>query len=82
MTVYKVQLVAYKNLDLPYQKRLQRIEDLGDFDVEDVDSMGLKRMLIGDFDDFEKAVIAMKKIRVTSFKDAFIVKYVNGTRVK
>ena len=82
MTVFKVQLLAYKKLDLSYQKRLQRIEDLGDFDVEDIDSTGLKRMLIGDFDDFEEAVIAMKKIRATSFKDAFIVKYVSGTRVK
>jgi hypothetical protein len=79
---YKIQILAYETLDNANRRRLSRVDDLGDLDTEKtiVNGRSLTRVLIADFDTYERAASTLKKVKDRSLTDAFIVRYENGKR--
>jgi hypothetical protein len=79
---YKIQLMAFEEMSAMYNRRLSRVEDLGDLDMETAMVSGKKytRVMLADFETYEGASAALKKIKSRSLNDAFIVRYENGVR--
>jgi tetratricopeptide (TPR) repeat protein len=80
---FKIQVLAYDadlkdNLNV---KKLERIEDLGNFETETATINGktFKRILLS-FDSYTSAVAALQKIKDRSLTDAFLVRYEDGKR--
>jgi Tetratricopeptide repeat/SPOR domain/WD40-like Beta Propeller Repeat len=78
---YKIQLQAVKDVKDP-KARLSQAQALSRVDTEFIPSKGLYRMLLGDFASIEDAQHALKSAQTAQFKEAFIVRYENGVRVK
>jgi hypothetical protein len=62
-------------------KKLERVEDLGDFETETTTINGktFKRILIA-FDSYITAVAALQKVKDRSLTDAFLIRYEDGKR--
>jgi tetratricopeptide (TPR) repeat protein len=80
---FKIQVLAYEtglknNLNV---KKLERVEDLGDFETETTTINGktFKRILIA-FDSYTSAVAALQKVKDRSLTDAFLIRYEDGKR--
>jgi tetratricopeptide (TPR) repeat protein len=80
---FKIQVLAYEtglptNLNV---KKLERVEDLGDFETETTTINGktFKRVLIA-FDSYTSAVSALQKVKDRSLTDAFLIRYEDGKR--
>ncbi len=80
---FKIQVLAYEtglknNLNV---KKLERVEDLGDFETETTTINGktFKRILIA-FDSYTVAVAALQKVKDRSLTDAFLIRYEDGKR--
>lgn len=72
--VFKVQIGAYKNMDL------KKYESAGgDFAAEDID--GIQKFTLGSFGDYWEADTFKKYLREMGVKDAWIVPYKDGVRV-
>ena len=72
--VFKVQIGAYKNMDL------KKYESAGgDFAAEDAD--GIQKFTLGSFGDYWEADTFKKYLREMGVKDAWIVPYKDGVRV-
>jgi hypothetical protein len=74
--IFKVQIGAFKNKDLS-----KFFENHKNFSG-DVDPDGLKKYTLGYFDDYWEADTFKKYLREMGVKDAWIVPYKNGQRVK
>lgn len=74
--IFKVQIGAFKNKDLS-----KYFENNKNFSG-DVDPDGLKKYTLGYFDDYWQADTFKKYLREMGVKDAWIVPYKNGQRVK
>lgn len=77
---YKIQILAYEQLDNAYRMRLARVQDLGNFDTEYLADKQMTRVLIASFDSYEAASTTLRKVKDRAFPDAFIVRYENGKR--
>jgi tetratricopeptide (TPR) repeat protein len=79
---YKIQLMAFEEMSAVHNRRLSRVDDLGDLDMEKITLSGKKytRALLAGFETYEGAVAALKKVKSRSLNDAFIVRYENGVR--
>jgi hypothetical protein len=80
---YKIQVLAYDtdfkdNLSV---KKLERVQDLGDFETETATINGktFRRVLIT-FESYATAVAALQKIKDRSLTDAFLIRYEDGKR--
>jgi hypothetical protein len=80
---YKIQVLAYDtdfkdNLSV---KKLERVQDLGDFETETATINGktFRRVLIT-FETYTTAVAALQKIKDRSLTDAFLIRYEDGKR--
>ena len=80
---FKIQVLAYDaqaddNVNL---KKLQRVEDLGDFETETATLNGklFNRILLA-FDTYAAATAALQKAKDRSLTDAFLIKYEDGKR--
>ena len=72
--VFKVQIGAYKNMDL------KKYESAGGaFAAEDID--GIQKFTLGSFGDYWEADTFKKYLREMGVKDAWIVPYKDGVRV-
>lgn len=72
--VFKVQIGAYKNMDLKQYESAG-----GDFAAED--SEGIQKFTLGSFGDYWEADTFKKYLRKMGVKDAWIVPYKDGVRV-
>lgn len=75
--VYKVQVFASSNTDKlsdPIFKQIAPIE------IDDLGSM--KRFLSGRFFDYNEVQSYCAQLKAKGFKDAFVVKYLNGNRIR
>ena len=79
---FKVQVLAYEMLDNTNRKRLSRVDDLGDFDTEKatVNGKTFTRVMLASFENYDRAVRILKKVKDRSLTDAFIIRYENGAR--
>ena len=79
---YKVQVLAYETPDYNSQRRLQRVEDMGEFDTEHatVNGKTYTRILLKQQNTYSEAVSILKKVKSRALGDAFIVRYENGLR--
>jgi tetratricopeptide (TPR) repeat protein len=79
---YKVQVTAYENLDNTTLRRLARVDDLGDFDMEKVyiDGVNFTRVMLSSYASYDEAAIILKKVKDRSLSDAFIIRYESGKR--
>ena len=79
---YKVQVIAYEQIDYMSLKRLERVEDLGRFDTEQANVNGKRftRVMLAHFDTYEEAQAVLKQVKGRSLNDAFIIRYENGQR--
>lgn len=78
---YKIQLSANSiDGDLRHSK-YGRIENLGKIEKNYIAARDTYWILLGEFNDYKKAVRAMAKVKNRGFSGAFIVKYHNGDRV-
>jgi tetratricopeptide (TPR) repeat protein len=80
---FKIQVLAYEtdskdNLNV---KKLERVEDLGNFETETASINGktFNRILIS-FDSYTLAVAALQKVKDRSLTDAFLIRYEDGKR--
>jgi tetratricopeptide (TPR) repeat protein len=80
---FKIQVLAYEtglkdNLNV---KKLERVEDLGDFEIETATINGktFKRVLLA-FDSYTTAVATLQKVKDRSLTDAFLIRYEDGKR--
>lgn len=73
-TVYKVQLGMYKGFNI--NKLFEQARYIG---YEEVD--GMNRYVISNFDDEKTALDFVADIRKMGVRDAFVAKYIDGTRV-
>ncbi len=80
---FKIQILAYEaglkdNLNV---KKLERVEDLGDFETEiaTINGKTFKRVLLT-CDSYAAAVSTLQKVKDRSLTDAFLVKYEDGKR--
>jgi tetratricopeptide (TPR) repeat protein len=80
---FKVQVLAYEiglkdNLNV---KKLERVEDLGDFETETATINGktFKRVLLS-CDSYAAAVSTLQKVKDRSLTDAFLIRYEDGKR--
>jgi tetratricopeptide (TPR) repeat protein len=80
---FKIQVLAYDaglkdNMNV---KKLERVEDLGNFETEVVTINGktFNRILIP-FNSYTSAVAALQKIKDRSLTDAFLIRYEDGKR--
>lgn len=74
---YKVQIFASKDGEMLKEvdyKVIKRIE------TEEADG-GLVKYMTGDFKDFKKVEAYLSDVRISGFKDAFIVRYQDGKRI-
>jgi tetratricopeptide (TPR) repeat protein len=80
---FKIQVLAYEvglkdNLNV---KKLERIEDLGDFETETTTINGkIFNRIVMAFDSYATAAAALQKIRDRSLTDAFLIRYEDGKR--
>jgi cell division protein FtsN len=79
---YKVQVLAYENLDNANRRRLSRVDDLGDFDMEkaSVNGKNFTRVMLASFTSYDEAASVLKKVKDRSLSDAFIIRYENDKR--
>ncbi len=79
---YRVQVLAYETPDYNSQRRLQRVEDMGEFDTEHaiVNGKTYTRVLLKQQNTYTEAISVLKKVKSRALSDAFIVKYENGLR--
>ncbi len=79
---YKVQVLAYETPDYNSQRRLQRVEDIGEFDTEraTVNGKTYTRVLLKQQNTYTEAISILKKVKSRALGDAFIVRYENGLR--
>ena len=79
---YRVQVLAYETPDYNSQRRLQRVEDMGEFDTEraTVNGKTYTRVLLKQQNTYTEAVSVLKKVKSRALIDAFIVRYENGLR--
>ena len=80
--IFKIQVMAYDNLDNANRRRIARVDDLGDIDTEKalVNGKTYTRVMLSDFDSYSEAATTLKKVKDRSLADAFIVKYEDGKR--
>lgn len=80
--VYKVQVLAYEEMDWSVKKRLIRIEDIGNFDTEKININGknFTRVLFRAVPSYSEALTVLHEVKNRSLNDAFIVRYENGKR--
>ena len=80
--VYKVQVLAYEEMDWSIKKRLIRIEDIGNFDTEKINVNGknFTRVLFKAVPSYSEALTVLHEVKNRSLNDAFIVRYENGKR--
>ena len=80
---FKIQVLAYdaQSDDNVNLKKLQRVEDLGDFETETVTLNGklFNRILLA-FDTYAAAAAALQKVKDRSLTDAFLIRYEDGKR--
>ena len=80
---FKIQVLAYdaQSNDNVNLKRLERVEDLGDFETETVTLNGklFNRVLLS-FDTYAAAAAALQKVKDRSLTDAFLIRYEDGKR--
>jgi tetratricopeptide (TPR) repeat protein len=80
---FKIQVLAYDTdfKDNISVKKLERVQDLGDFETETATINGktFRRVLIP-FDSYTTAVAALQKIKDRSLTDAFLIRYEDGKR--
>ncbi len=74
--VFKVQLGAAPNDISTTQASLQKVKQLEVFHEN-----GMYKFLTGRFLTYQDAATLCKKLKTSGYKDAFIVAYINGTRV-
>lgn len=79
---YRVQVLAYETPDYNSQRRLQRVEDMGEFDTEraTVNGKTYTRVLLKQQNTYTEAISVLKKVKSRALSDAFIVRYENGLR--
>jgi tetratricopeptide (TPR) repeat protein len=80
---FKIQVLAYETgaKDNVNVKKLERVEDLGDFETETATINGktFKRVLIA-FDSYVTAAATLQKVKDRSLTDAFLIRYEDGKR--
>jgi tetratricopeptide (TPR) repeat protein len=80
---FKIQVLAYETgvKDNVNVKKLERVEDLGDFETETATINGkiFKRVLIA-FDSYATAAATLQKVKDRSLTDAFLIRYEDGKR--
>lgn len=77
---FKIQIIATKKFN-PDDSAYSKIRDLGRFDTEElVSGKKLTRVLIADFFSQEEAMSVLQTVKEKGFKEAFIVRYLDGER--
>ena len=80
---FKIQVLAYEaqSIENVNLKKLERVEDLGDFETETVTLNGklFNRVLLT-FDTYSAAAAALQKVKDRSLTDAFLIRYEDGKR--
>ena len=81
---YRVQILAYEELDWFVKKRLISVEDIGDFVTEKpvINGKNFTRVLFKGNASYAEALAILKELKNRSITDAFIVRYENGMRVE
>ena len=81
--VFKIQILAYEEMDWSIKKRLIRVEDIGNFVTEKININGknFTRVLLKGYDSYAEASSVLRELKNRSLNDAFIVRYENGKRV-
>jgi len=74
-TIYRVQVGTSKYL-LP----VNELKDFNKIYYETLTNSQYKRFLVGDYSDLNNALQALSNLKSKGYKDAYIVKYVNGKR--
>ena len=83
-TNFKVQILAYEEMDWSVKKRLIRVEDIGDFVTEKsfINGKNFTRVLFKGNASYPEALAILREVKNRSISDAFIVRYENGMRVE
>ncbi len=80
-TYFKVQLIAVVKFDINHS-RYRPVEDIKRLDTEYIVDKKLTRVLLGDYESIDDALLDRDKVRkFKNFERAFIVKYVDGERI-
>ena len=78
--IYKVQIGAQAVYN-PAHPHYQGLEDFGVIETDLASYPGITRLLIGNLASRREAIMLLKRLKKKGFSDAFIVKYISGTRV-
>jgi len=79
---YKIQIIALSKFNAN-QSRYNTVKKMGDLDTEYIPGRGLYRVLISDYPTINDAMDDLAKTRkYRDFRDAFIVEYRDGQRIR